>query len=173
MTSPARAAAIPEAAPGPSAAVSRPGDRYTRASLHPAANAAARARHLTRDTLTEWDLAALTDDAEAIAAELAANAITAAIPPDGHLPAIIFAIHDRPPELRIITWDNGPGHPRHQTPGTDAETGRGLGIIDHLTGHNWGWWPTPHSGGKVVWASLTTPTQPSQDTTQTRTQPPP
>ena len=36
----------------------------------------------------------------------------------------------------------------------DAETGRGLGIIDSLTGRNWGWWPTPKSGGKVVWAAL-------------------
>jgi hypothetical protein len=138
------------------AAVPRSGDRYTRADLIPAAEAAADARRLTRDTLTCWDLAALTDDAEAIASELAANAIAAAIPPDGPLPYIIFALHDRPPELRIIAWDNGPGQPCALSPGTDAETGRGLAIIDHLTGHNWGWWPTPDSGGKVVWASLTT-----------------
>ena len=52
-------------------------------------------------------------------------------------------------------WDNGPGQPCPASPGHDAEAGRGLAIIDHLTGRNWGWWPTPRSGGKVVWAALT------------------
>jgi anti-sigma regulatory factor (Ser/Thr protein kinase) len=46
----------------------------------------------------------LTEDAEIIASELAANAIKAATPPRGTLPAIIFAIHHRPGELRIIVW---------------------------------------------------------------------
>jgi hypothetical protein len=42
-------------------------------------------------------------------------------------------------------------------PGPDAENGRGLAIIDTLTDRNWGWWPTPKSGGKVVWAALSAP----------------
>jgi hypothetical protein len=88
----------------------------------------------------------LTEDAEIIASELAANAIKAATPPRGTLPAIIFAIHHRPGELRIIVWDNGPGYPAHTDAGPDAEAGRGLAIVDSLTGRNWGWWPTPRSG---------------------------
>jgi hypothetical protein len=103
----------------------------------------------------------LTDDTEAVASELAANAINAATPPRRTLPAIIFAIHHRPPELIIIVWDNGPGHPQHDAAGPDAETGRGLAIIDHLTGGKWGWWPTPKSGGKVVWAALPAPYEPN------------
>jgi hypothetical protein len=99
----------------------------------------------------------LTDDAQAIASELAANAINAANPPPGTLPAIIFAIHRSPDELRIIVWDNGPGEPERKAHGPDDESGRGLDIIDNLTGRNWGWWPTPHSGGKVVWAALAAP----------------
>jgi hypothetical protein len=99
----------------------------------------------------------LTEDAEIIASELAANAIKAATPPRGTLPAIIFAIHHRPGELRIIIWDNGPGYPRRNAPGPDDEAGRGLGIVDSLTGRNWGWWPTPRSGGKVVWAAVPAP----------------
>jgi hypothetical protein len=130
---------------------------YARADLGPEPAAAAQARRLTRDTLARWDMQHLTEDAEAIASELAANAIKAAIPPPGTLPAIIFAIHHRPGELRIIVWDNGPGHPQHSAPGPDAESGRGLTIIDSLTGRNWGWWPTPRSGGKVVWAALPAP----------------
>ncbi len=118
--------------------------------------AARRARRLTRDTLTRWQLGHLTEDAETIASELTSNALDAATEPRGTLPAIIFAIHHRPPELRIIVWDNGPGQPRPAAPAPDAETGRGLGIIDTLS-QQWGWWPTPISGGKVVWAALTAP----------------
>jgi hypothetical protein len=131
---------------------------YTCADLGPEPAAAAQARRLTRDTLARWDMQYLADDAEAIASELAANAIRAATPPRGTLPAIIFAIHHRPGELRIIIWDNGPGYPRRNAPGPDDEAGRGLAIIDGLTGRNWGWWPTPRSGGKVIWAAVPAPT---------------
>jgi anti-sigma regulatory factor (Ser/Thr protein kinase) len=116
--------------------------------------AAARARRFTRDTLARWHMDHLSEDAQAIASELAANAISAAVPPRAALPAIIFAVHQRPGEIRIIVWDNGPGRPRRAEPGPDAEHGRGLAIIDCLTDRNWGWWPTPESGGKVVWATL-------------------
>jgi anti-sigma regulatory factor (Ser/Thr protein kinase) len=131
----------------------RPGS-YACADLAPDPAAAAQARRLTRETLARWDMRHLTDDAVAVASELAANAINSAIPARGTLPAIIFAVHRRPVELRIIVWDNGRGHPHHSAPDPDAETGRGLAIIDSLSARKWGWWPTPHSGGKVVWAAL-------------------
>ena len=89
-----------------------------------------------------------------IASELAANAVAHAIDPQGPRPAIIFAIHYRPAALQITVWDNGPGQPVRTDPGPDAETGRGLGIVDALTNGEWGWWPTPRSGGKVVHATL-------------------
>ena len=139
-----------------SRATARPGS-YARADLGPEPAAAAQARRLTRDTLARWDMQHVTEDAEIIASELAANAINAATPARGTLPAIIFAIHHRPDELRIIVWDNGPGHPQNSASGPDAETGRGLAIIDSLTGRNWGWWPTSRSGGKVVWAAVPAP----------------
>jgi anti-sigma regulatory factor (Ser/Thr protein kinase) len=131
-----------------------PGENYTRAELRPEAAAAAQARHLTRVVLACWQLNHLADEAEIIASELATNAFIAAVPPHATLPAIIFAVHRRPDELRIIVWDNGPGRPCVAEPGPDAEAGRGLAIVGDLTGWNWGWWPTPHTGGKVVWAAL-------------------
>ena len=159
MTPAAGQAAAPVRAvlPSPSGPLDDPRARagtYARADLGPEPAAAARARSLTRDVLASWDMHHLCDDAEAIASELAANAINAADPPRGTLPAIIFAVHRRPDELRIIVWDNGPGQPLPAAPGPDAEHGRGLAIIDSLTHRNWGWWPTPRSGGKVVWAAL-------------------
>ena len=125
--------------------------------------AVARARRLTRTTLARWQLGHLTDDAETIASELATNALNAATPPRGTLPAIIFAIHRRPGQVRLLVWDNGPGHPRPAQPGTDAETGRGLAIVAALS-QQWGWWPTPISGGKVTWADLPVPDHGPQDT---------
>jgi anti-sigma regulatory factor (Ser/Thr protein kinase) len=160
-------------APGPPATSPPPGRRHASTDLDPAPQSAARARHLTRDTLTRWGLHALTNDAETIATELTANAIAAATPPHGTRPAIIFTLHHQPPDLHITTWDNGPGHPAPATPADDAETGRGLAIIDALTTSNWGWWPTPESGGKVTWATLTTthatPTPQGRATTLTTT----
>ena len=126
---------------------------HASAELNPAPAAARRARQLTRTTLTRWGLPHLTEDAETIASELATNALNAATPPRGTLPAIIFAIHRRPGQVRLLVWDNGPGHPRPAHPGTDAETGRGLAIVAALS-REWGWWPTPNSGGKVVWSAL-------------------
>jgi anti-sigma regulatory factor (Ser/Thr protein kinase) len=146
-------------APRPATAISRPGGRYTRTDLTPGPRAAAQARAFTRATLNQWDLGHLAPDAEAIAAELLANASAAAIPAARPFPAIIFSVHDRPPELRIFAWDNGPGHPQPASAGPDAETGRGLAIISALS-RQWGWWPTPGSGGKVVWASVPTATGP-------------
>jgi anti-sigma regulatory factor (Ser/Thr protein kinase) len=130
---------------------------YARTDLAPDLAAAARARRLTRETLGRWRMDALADDAQAVASELASNAIAAAVAPCANLPAIIFALHRRPAEVRIIVWDNGPGRPRPAEPGTDDENGRGLAIVDALTGRNWGWWHTPCSGGKVIWAALPVP----------------
>jgi anti-sigma regulatory factor (Ser/Thr protein kinase) len=151
-------APLPARSPGPADAPARdyrdsPGS-HASADLRAEPAAARRARRLTRDTLARWHLHHLADDAEAIASELIANALNVATTPRGTLPAIILAIHRRPDELRISVWDNGPGHPRPAEPAPDDETGRGLAIIDHLTGRNWGWWPTPISAGKVVWAAL-------------------
>jgi anti-sigma regulatory factor (Ser/Thr protein kinase) len=141
-----------------------PGESYTRVDLRPEPAAAGQARRLTRAALSSWQLSDLADEAETIASELATNAFTAAVTPHATLPAIIFAVHRRPDELRIIVWDNGPGWPCAVEPGPDAETGRGLAIVGDLTGRNWGWWPTPHTGGKVVWATLPlNPGQPSAD----------
>jgi anti-sigma regulatory factor (Ser/Thr protein kinase) len=98
---------------------------------------------------------ALTDDAETVTSELVANAV-AAVPPGTPGLSVILTVHARPPEVRIHVWDIGPGCPSQATADGDAESGRGLAIIDDLTAHQWGWWPTPASGGKVTWAALTT-----------------
>jgi anti-sigma regulatory factor (Ser/Thr protein kinase) len=148
--------------PGTGAAIARQDGHYTRADLDPGPASAA-ARRITRNALTRWNLpGSLTDDAELIASELAANA-SAATPPGSPAPAIILTLHHQPPDLTIRMWDAGPGEPDPADPGHDAEEGRGLLLIHHLS-RDWGWWPCPHSGGKVVFSTLTTDTaQPAED----------
>jgi hypothetical protein len=97
---------------------------------------------------------ALTADAEAIASEIVTNALATVSPASAGL-TIVHAIHATATGLRISVWDIGPGQPRPAQADSDAETGRGLAIIDALTNCNWGWWLTPASGGKVVYATLT------------------
>jgi anti-sigma regulatory factor (Ser/Thr protein kinase) len=128
--------------------------RCTSADLSADPASAAVARHVTRDALTRWNLPGITDDALTIASELATNAI-AAIPPGSPAPAIILSVRYQPPDLTIWLWDIGPGRPAPASPGDDTENGRGLLLVGNLS-HEWGWWPCPRGGGKVVWATLTT-----------------
>lgn len=157
---PAIRTAIPGTRPAPALKIPRGRQRgdsvsgYARTELSPEPAAPRRARALTRDALARWNTTYLLQDAETVAAELAANAVAAAVPPTGTLPAIIFAVQRRPGEVRISVWDNGRGQPQPLEVGVDDEHGRGLAMIDALTGRQWGWWPTPNSGGKVVWAAL-------------------
>jgi anti-sigma regulatory factor (Ser/Thr protein kinase) len=138
-----------------------PGSRYASAELDPKPAAAAEARKLTREWLARWDRDDLTEPAQIIASEIVTNAVQH-IPPGSAGLAIIYAIHATPDALRITVWDIGPGQPRPVHPHADDETGRGLLLVNHLTGGNWGWRATPKSGGKVVYAVLTGRT--AQDT---------
>jgi anti-sigma regulatory factor (Ser/Thr protein kinase) len=147
------AAGAPAGAPTPP----RPQGRYVSIVLAPSLASAARARGATRDALARWKLDHIASDAVAVASELAANAAAAAVPPAGDRPAIIFAIHYLAPEVRLYCWDNGPGKPEPAGAGHDAESGRGLAIIEALTASDWEWWPAPESGGKVVRATLRAP----------------
>jgi hypothetical protein len=52
----------------------------------------------------------------------------------------------------IITADSSQEPPAMSTDQDDAESGRGLVIVDAITGGQWGW--STSSAGKSVWASL-------------------
>ena len=122
---------------------------------------AAAARRLTRDTLRDWGLPSLAEDAELIVGELVANAVThGAQPGSGRKPgqenlglglrlrrgigAVICAVLD--------PSDTGPVV---KAPGCAEPSGRGLQIVDVLS-DGWGWSPIAGSG-KAVWAVLSVP----------------
>jgi hypothetical protein len=56
--------------------------------------------------------------------------------------------------LLIEVWDQAPGIPEPRNPDIDAESGRGLLLVDQLTGSRWGWRPVTDGPGKCVWAEL-------------------
>ena len=141
------------AAPGPDR-------RYARLDLEPDPASVGDARRLVRGLLTRlgWE-SERADDAVLLVSELVTNATVAAVPPGGDWPAIILTLYGNRGELSILAWDNGSCNGLPDEPGPaadDAECGRGLGITATLTDGEWGWWETPHCGGKVIWAYLGT-----------------
>jgi anti-sigma regulatory factor (Ser/Thr protein kinase) len=94
----------------------------------------------------------LIDDAELVASELTANAVL-----HGQAEGCAcFDVRLRPgyQHLRIEVADTGPSLPRQKTPGSVAETGRGLLLVEAVS-QRWGVVrETP--AGKTVWAELAT-----------------
>lgn len=110
------------------------------------------ARAWTRQILREWQLAGLADDAEAIIAELAANAVHASA--GLKQPAIRLALAFNHCELLILVSDGNPALPQAQDPAADAESGRGLLMVEALS-NRYGWYRLEGgTAGKVVWAEL-------------------
>jgi hypothetical protein len=116
------------------------------------------ARDFTAATLRSWGLADLCDDAMVVVSELVTNAIRHGVTPG-------FGIADeRPIRLSLvrhgrllvcIVADGSRCEPTMREPCDDAETGRGLHVIEALS-RAWGWTPLPGTG-KAVWAALAVP----------------
>ena len=121
------------------------------------------ARGHVRATLAQWGLGELADTTEMIASELTANAVnaSAALQAAGSVPVIRLCLITDGETLVVECWDQASGFPSlRQTPEL-AETGRGLAIIDSLTGGSWGWQPASGHLGKCVWAEIPTPGLPA------------
>jgi anti-sigma regulatory factor (Ser/Thr protein kinase) len=156
----------PVASPGrethasPLPAGSRPGLRGQRWALVLDAGIAAPscARAAVAAKLTAWGLPHLVDDATQIASELIANAVAASTQgaPEGAEPVSVtltLTISSTRRELCVRVWDPAPALPPRirQEPGTWAERGRGLLIVEELS-TRWGCYPG--RTGKYVWSVL-------------------
>jgi anti-sigma regulatory factor (Ser/Thr protein kinase) len=114
------------------------------------------ARGHTRATLAGWGLGELAETAELIASEMTANAVNASVPVQAAGPVLVIrlCLVTDGDVLTIECWDQAPGVPvLREAPGF-AETGRGLAIIDTLTGGAWGCRPAIGRAGKCVWAEI-------------------
>jgi len=113
------------------------------------------ARKFTRNTLREWGLGSLADDAEAIVGEFVANAVshaaraTAAVESGQPLGLRLLR---RTGEVMCAVLDPSDTAPVLRAPGRNEEAGRGLQMVDALS-DVWGWSPVT-GRGKAVWAIL-------------------
>ncbi|UWE09574.1 ATP-binding protein [Actinacidiphila bryophytorum] len=110
----------------------------------------ARVRRLLVWHLAAWDLRELADVAEVLVSELVTNAVQYAHGPEDVLVETRF---ERLPggDLRIEVHDANADKPELRPLSADAESGRGLALVDALTGGRWG--VSGREGvGKVVWA---------------------
>jgi anti-sigma regulatory factor (Ser/Thr protein kinase) len=113
------------------------------------------ARKFTRNTLREWGLSTLADDAEAIVGEFVANAVS-------HAARAAAAIESGQPlglrllrrtgEVMCAVLDPSDTAPVLREPDRSEEAGRGLQMVDALS-DVWGWSPVT-GRGKAVWAIL-------------------
>jgi hypothetical protein len=118
---------------------------------------ARQARRLTRNTLRDWGLCSLAEDAETIVGEFVANAVT-------HATAVADAnrkdaadtlglrLLRRTGEVICAVLDPSDTAPVLKTPAGIEEAGRGLQMVDALS-DVWGWSPVA-GRGKAVWAIL-------------------
>ncbi len=110
------------------------------------------ARRFTRNTLREWGLLSLADDAEVIVGEFVANAVSHAALAGGAGQQIGLRLLRRTGEVMCAVLDPSDSAPVLKAPDRSEEAGRGLQMVDALS-DVWGWSPVT-GRGKAVWAIL-------------------
>ena len=110
------------------------------------------ARRFTRNTLREWGLVSLADDAEAIVGEFVANAVSHATRCIGSGQPLGLRLLRRTGEVMCAVLDPSDTAPVLRMPDRSEECGRGLQMVDALS-DVWGWSPVT-GRGKAVWAIL-------------------
>lgn len=110
------------------------------------------ARLHARQVLWEWGLAALGETSELLVSELVTNAmqISRTATQDISPPIRLWIASDKA-QVVILVWDAIPLPPVPEDAAEDAETGRGLLLVEALS-TQWGWHFPTGLGGKVVWA---------------------
>jgi anti-sigma regulatory factor (Ser/Thr protein kinase) len=112
------------------------------------------ARALVRRTLKRWSMPGLLEPVTLAVSELVANAVRHGRPP------VALTLSRRRGQVRVGVHDEAPAAPaKRQEPDADAESGRGLLIVEELaddTGVR-----EIDDDGKVAWANFSTDEQTS------------
>jgi len=107
------------------------------------------ARLHARQVLWEWGQTSLGDGVELLVAELVTNAITAAAAADGIPTVRLWMLSDKT-QVLILVWDASPEPPVRKNLHAEAESGRGLLLVEAFS-ERWDWYFPQEMGGKVVW----------------------
>lgn len=112
--------------------------------------------------LMMWDRPDLRDGVELVVSELVSNAVKAT---EGHRAnlrtraagasdeVVGLSVYPMGGRMVVEVWDCSLAPPRLMEAGEDSENGRGLFLVDSLSGGIWGH-RRPRTGGKVVYASI-------------------
>ena len=134
----------------------RPAERHGfRVPLTTGPAAAGEARRRVRAAIRSWPVPVEEDVALLLTSELVTNAVR-------HEPgqAVMLVISCSSDRLRVDVHDTSPSWPAVADVPADAETGRGLLLVETLS-DEWGFYRTP--GGKAVYFTLVSqPAQPGQ-----------
>lgn len=121
------------------------------------------ARRYARQLLWDVGLKELVELAELVVSEIVTNAVRVSAgltareqARDGACPVVRLWLNAGEDSVVVLVWDASPLLPKQQAPPPDAESGRGLLLVETLSAA-WGSCPLPHQHGKVVWALCTTP----------------
>ncbi|ORT59189.1 hypothetical protein BKD26_14355 [Streptomyces sp. CB03238] len=105
------------------------------------------ARHLVSACFAGQLSASVIADVGLVITELVANAVTAT----GDSGSVEFGAWLDNGDVVLQVIDQADGEPKKSADDQDAETGRGLLLVQELT-RDWGWTPVP--GGKAVWGLI-------------------
>jgi two-component sensor histidine kinase len=117
----------------------------------PTPRSVAKARWLLLGHLEVWGLDSLAGDAVLVLTELVTNAVKHAHPPYGNVIATRFERLEH--GVRIEVHDIAEQRPQLRSVSDDAESGRGLLLVDALCEGQWGV-QDREGPGKIVWAVL-------------------
>ena len=157
---PGTAPAVDRDDEGPAAPVLSGWPFQSNLELGALASAVPCARLHARQVLWEWGLQALTDTAELIVSELVTNGLRASQGLTGSryaghwtpgTPPLRLWLHGDPRRIAIQVWDANDQAPTRQAAELEAESGRGLLLVEALS-EAWGSYRPRESTGKVVWA---------------------
>jgi anti-sigma regulatory factor (Ser/Thr protein kinase) len=116
------------------------------------------ARLHTREVLWEWALIGLSNDSELVVSELVTNAVAASRATGSSATVRLWLLSDGLRVL-ILVGDDSVQPPVRVDSGDDAESGRGLLLVEAVS-TQWGWYfPDNGVAGKVIWALLGPDTQ--------------
>jgi len=114
--------------------------------LAPTPRAAFQARVFVVGVCREWELDRVSEAARLVASELVTNGVLHA------RGAVALRLELRDRALYLAVHDTSRDPPRPMKPAEEAESGRGLVVVQQLA-WSWGVRPDP-DGGKVVWSML-------------------
>jgi len=111
------------------------------------------ARLHVRQVLWEWVLTTVSEDTELLVSELVTNAI-AASPAVGQVAVVRLWLLSDGAQILILVGDASSQRPVRINAGEEAESGRGLLLVETISAQ-WGWYfPLNGAIGKVTWALL-------------------